>query len=286
MPLISLENIIQKSYHNVNNGRLREFCDKLSMLAGIILADIYELYELHKDHENVTELANFLEVKNPIKHIISILKKFIHGDMTIKDAVVDEIKIIKSQEMTIKTAFIRSSITLKMVIQEELDIVSKEHNRARNTEAIAQAIIDKLFGYKVEGMLNIDAENALSTPDLKTFLISILRRIKDGESIDNILLDHYKSSNCTRQATQQLDAILAQLKIDMSNIIQCEFDEVHNHLGGMGRQLYEATVGNVTPTAAPAPTRHHQHHHKPMVPSSRDTKQSVKTVPNAELFDL
>lgn len=239
MSTLSLENIIQKSYHGIVNGDLRQYCDKLSKIAAFILADIYEIYEANKDNTSVIELRMFLNIRDPIKHLVGILMKFNSGAVSIKHAILDEIRIIKNQEHLMMKKF-----TLLDVIDEEINIFKNESHRLRNPEAVAQAIIDKLTIYRIEGHLHQEAESALMMTEIKLTLTDIVRKVLDGEDLKDVLFIYYRTlDEKKRMANTQLDETLARLKVEMLQLIQCEFGEVHNHLGIMGEQIYNAATG-------------------------------------------
>lgn len=269
MSLLSLENIIQKSYYGIMNGELLKYCDTLSKLAGIILADIYETYENNKNNNTVTELKFFLHIRDPIKHIISILNKFRSGAISIKHAIIDEIRIIKNHEH-----FVMKKYTLLDVIEEELVIFKNDSHRLRNPEVIAQSIIDKLTGYRIEGYLHQDAESFLMMSEIKNTLVDIINRTFEGEDVKDILLIYYKALDAKKRiANSQLDETLARLKIEMLQLIQCEFDEVHTHLGSMGEQLYNVASGNIETEIDhkhPSPKLNDDKNH--MIPRTRDIR--------------
>lgn len=244
---LTLENIIQKSYHEVMNGKIRNYCDKMSKLAGFILADIYETYEANKDKTIVTELRMFLNVRDPIKHLISILKNFINGSMSINDAIVNEIRIIKQLEH-----LVMKKITLLEVIEDEIKEYRNNPGHIRNSEAIAQTVIDKLTIHRIDGNLHPDAESALMMSEIKSSLTNIIKKVKEGNDLKEVLFLYYKTlDEKKRIANTQLDTAFDHFKEEMANIIKCEFNEIHSHVDHMGTQIHSAVIGNILPGDTP-----------------------------------
>lgn len=284
---LTLESIIQKSYNDVLIGKAGQNYDKLSKFCGHILADIYDIYESNKDKANVTELRMFLNIRDPIKHLISILNKFVTGAMTIKNAIIDEIKIIKNLEH-----LVMKKITFIEVIEDEIKETENNRNHIRNLEGTAQAVIDRLTIERINGNLHHDAETALMMPEIKTSLINIIKKVKEGNDLKDVIFSYYKNlDEKKRSANTQLDFALAHFKEEMVNLIRCEFDDVHQHVDGMGRQIHGAVVGNVITEINPSPHEVNNHHHylhqhddydsihrnnhsSKMVPNSREIRSS------------
>lgn len=295
MSNLSLERIIEKSYNNVINGDLRKYCTKMSSLAGIILGDVYEVYEKNKQKTSHTDLKLFIESRDSIKHLIAILNKFITGVMTVNEAIVDQIKIIKNEE------FAEKKVLLIDLITDEMNITKNEPNRIRNPEAIAQSIIDNLIKLRVEGKLHYDTEAALTTLDTKTVLISLIKKINSGEEIRDVMIDYYRILDESRRRTsERFIESINRLESNLPKLIQSEFDEVHVNISSMGKQIYSAVDGSkdnmkmvyVPPSPHLSHSSYPSHHssfdpyyqHSPAPQSSQAHHKQVKNLPNDELF--
>ena len=81
--VLILKNILEKYFSILGNSVLGYSMEpkivlarsitKPSQLAGLILADLYDYYEEFKDKELLTEEKFFLNINNPIKHLVNIL---------------------------------------------------------------------------------------------------------------------------------------------------------------------------------------------------------------------
>ena len=78
---------------------------------------------------------------------------------------------------------------------------------------------------------------------IRETLLNIIKNVKEGNDLKYVLLEYYKAlDEKKRESNSHLDDIILKFRGEMLQLIQCEFGEVHTHLGSMGRQVYDAVI--------------------------------------------
>lgn len=295
---LSLENIIQNIYDDIVKGNTPAFFNKKHHLAALVLAEIYEKYEKHKETTLVTELGFFLSIKNPIKHIFNILENSSsRGGMRLKDAILEEYITIKHEKE------LDDKVTLLSVISSEIDRAkSRSHSHLQNANMIASTVIEKLNEYRVKGNLDQDTCFALCQPDIKESIVRIIEMSNaGGNKVDLISAFYRKLDEKKSGGSEALDSLLARFKLEFQTIVQSECVKLHDHMAHVGETTFNTIVYGIEngdsqhrDTQLP---QHYEHHNvnkyyddkefgRSMAPeTSRKNLKSRKQGVGLDLFD-
>lgn len=231
----TLESIIQKLYASILAGVFPASFNKKTYLAGLILGEIYEIYENNKEKILITELRFFLSIKNPIKHILNILNQSSSdGGMTIKDAIREEYVVIK-QELDLNT-----KITLFSIITDEINKTKiNSNNYIQNSNMIASVIITKLNEHRINGNLDHDTSNILSQPDIKNLIVEIIELSNSNNNITDLVIALYKKID-ERKFTPYNN--ISNELTNTQFLIHNETNELHQHLKYIGENIWNKTL--------------------------------------------
>lgn len=222
--VVSLKKIIEKHY-SISRGENSLNIGKKSQLAALILADIYESYETNKQKEPANELKFFLEINNPIKHIINILDNCGNtGTMSIDEAIINQYKIINNTKIGQKTLL--SILETIFHLYPDMD-----------DEKIRLLIIEELNDARLVGKLDEDGRNFLLSSDRMEMISSIIERNKKGDELLSIVLDIYNRDDIQSISTE-FEKAISKMKESLLLEIEDQFSEIHNHLEHIGQSTF------------------------------------------------
>jgi hypothetical protein len=232
---LQLEVEIRNMYQFIKNNHSNIPFNKRSHMAGLILAGVYDYYESIKDTNLTTDIDFFLSIKNPIKHILNILEKNSEeGGMSIKDSIREEIILINKERN------INDKISLISVINYEMEIFenSSDYNNDENTDMLVSLIIENLNNHRVNGRLDSDTILVLKEPNLKLILFQIITSKKNGNDLSKLISDLYICID--NNNNNKLD----KFKSEIENVVQKECNNIHCHIGHVGKTTFEAITIN------------------------------------------
>lgn len=236
-----LNEIIREYYIGLRNPEILKLFKKVSHIAGLILADMYEIYESSHERELLTEIKFFLDLKNPIKHIINILNNSgSNGTMSVDDAILEEYKIIKS---TSENNYDKFSL---LEIIEEVYLIIKDKRELYQTtnKDITSMIIDKINEYRIINRIDDDTKIIASQQDLFQIILDIVVKKNAGEDLKQILKEVYFT--ILRRNGNDINGLEKFIKTTVQESISQILDEmkkdkleIHQHLEHVGKHTHE-----------------------------------------------
>lgn len=195
---------------------------KRSEIAALILAEIYEIYENSKDKKLLVEIKFFLNIKNPMKHLINILENSsTNSGNTIEWAVMNEFKLLNKKDKILK-------LSLYSILN---DFLEKEK---LNMETF-DLIVLKLREERIKGNLDEDAKNFFIQRDF----IELLTRIINNDNRNDALLDSIEEIYLLLEERKLKNVETELLKEQIIACLQENCFEIHNHLDHIGKTTFE-----------------------------------------------
>ena len=229
---LGIKSIIQGYYSTLRNSTRSITIKSKSQLACLILADLYDQYENTKENNLLNETKFFLEISNPIKHIINILNNSgDNGIMSIDDAILIEYKIIKNiNNNNVKVTLLSTieNIILSSIIggtltsnKKELFLleVNKILTNARLFDLIGDDIREFMDNKMYYSLLEEIADRIINNEELKTIIIDILLKIKENK---NLITEEI------------MEKLINKLKLDINK----EIETLHGHLDHVGLHTF------------------------------------------------
>lgn len=213
-----------------------------SQMAGAILADLYDQYERTKENNLLTETKFFLEISNPIKHIINILENSGHsGTMSIDDAILLEHKLIRNtnDDRKIKITLLSAieNVISSPSIGGKLTHANKNLFILEMNEILANARLFESIGddtriFMLHEMYDLlleeIADRIINREDLKTIIMDILLRIKE------------RKQEIKAGITEDIiNSLMEKIKLDIKSTLDDEIDKLHGHLDHVGSHTFE-----------------------------------------------
>lgn len=250
---ISLKDIIQECYLKVRNSEINSFIHSKYQIAGMVLGEMYNIYENSKDKELLIEIKFFLDLKNVIKHLINILNNSgDQGTMTVNNAIIHEYKLIENSRevFDISTPF--------SIIEDSIKVVN--HNEMRNTEykkVIIERIINRMIDDRMIGKLNNDGVDLLSQDNLYELIEIIIDRIILGEEIRISINEVFQLVEDKKKDKENAIQIM---KFELLEEFKTLITEIHGHIDHVGKSTFEA-ITSTSPEQKPI------HHGKNKIPT-------------------
>lgn len=231
---ITLKDIIRKYFHKMKDPHFNKIINTRSKLAGIILGEMYDSYKESKDKNFLIELKTFIDLKNPLKHLINILDNSSYGGLlSIEDAIMEEYKLIVNMKDFTLT---------KMRLLDIINEVKDKNNYIDNNE-IVKKIIESIAEYRIQEKLNDDVKDILLQLDSYELILKIVESedVIDAIATTYSIIDGRKISNhSSKKIDGQLDMMFDTFKKQMSEFFRDECGEIHNHLDHVGKSTYES----------------------------------------------
>lgn len=247
---VSLKDIIQECYLKVRNSELNSLFHSNYQIAGLILGEMYNIYENSKEKELYVELKFFIDTKNVIKHLINILNNSgDSGTMTVGNAILQEYKLIESEKDTNNVS------TPLTIIQNALKVVNQ--SEIRNPEykhAIIERIINNMIEDRMSGILNEDGKEILRQDSVFELIEMIIDRVILGEeiriSINEVFL-------LIEEGKKRQENSYEIMKKEILNEFKVLLSEIHEHIDHVGKSTFAAITANTPDQIQSSP--HHKH---------------------------
>lgn len=232
-----LKLIIQDYYSTLRNSTEGIKFKTKSHLAGAILADLYDQYELTKENVLFSETKFFLQIENPIKHIINILDN--SKSMTIDNAILLEYKTIKIMKdnknikVTLLTAI--ENLILSPSIGGKLTPEKKEQFLIEINEVLANARLFELIGD--------DTREFILHQSYDSLLEEIVNRIIDEEDLKDIITDIFskvkeKKQDDNEEIIEKLAESSRQIIDEINFTFEKHVEKLHGHLDHLGLHTF------------------------------------------------
>lgn len=241
---LGLKTIIQGYYTAIRDSGTNHGIKSKGHLAGLILGDLYDIYISSKDRVLVSEIKFFLDISNPIKHIISILDNSgDQGTMSIEEAIINEHRIV-NLEQTKKKAKVTLYSVVRNIIGEDVEHINKaSFNKGQFLHLLKRELeTAKLFE-------NLgDSTNELMKHELyEDFLNELADEIITGEKDLSTIISNIftKSHHHKHKKNSILEDELIMSKISegiLSKIKETLLEEnqlLHEHLDHVGGSTFE-----------------------------------------------
>ena len=227
-----LSEIIREYYVGLRNPELLKLFKKVSHIAGLILADIYDIYESSHEKELLTEIKFFLDLKNPIKHIVNILNNSgNNGTMSVDDAILEEYKIIKS---ITKDDYEEISL-LEIIESVYLNLKDKRELYQSTNKDITTMIVDKLNEYRINNKLDSDTRVIASQYDLFKIILNVVERKNNGEDLKELLKELYftilrRDGSDTNRMENYIKTVIQDTFVKVFEKMENDKLMIHKHL--------------------------------------------------------
>lgn len=224
---LSLKNIIESYFHKVRSSDLASIISKRSQLAALILAEMYELYENSKNKELLVEINFFLNIKNPIKHLVNILNNSSgYSGYSIDEAIINEFKSLNEKKSS-------KHINLFSILE---DLVNNGPINELLIDQLIGEIITKLMNERIMGHLDEDTKNFLLQKDTVELLTTLLNNIISGKSLIDSISELYMILDLRKVKNHEID----DMKDKIVAYLESNFEELHGHVNYVGENTFEA----------------------------------------------
>lgn len=264
--VLILKNILEKYFSILGNSVLGYSMEpkivlarsitKPSQLAGLILADLYDYYEEFKDKELLTEEKFFLNINNPIKHLVNILNNSGFkttnsiAKMTFSEAIFFEYKLIKEQDDDNNLKFSLFSV----VNSVRFDVTSGSMKiNTSNREYFINKLQETLDKYKLYGLLDEDTKkftyHESYGDEIEEIADKLIEKMDLGDIISEIYTRNIEEELFTKESEklkiEDIEVSLKKMKADITKKMQTQFDIIGAHLDHAAKELFnkiEATA--------------------------------------------